>query len=803
MELLECRRLMSVNIVVDYSLDSSSFFADPVRRTAIEYVASAFSQRLGDTLAGITPGGDNSYTITLTNPATGQQTSIANPVIAANELRVFVGSRSLGGSELGEGGASGFSASGSVDFLNLVTARGQAGAIPSRDPDTGAVLPGFKATDTAPKYGSVAFSNSADWYFGISGPVPEGKSDFLSVAMHEFGHVLGFTSINPAFTRFISGGRFGGPNAVTLYGSSVPVAGDNSHWGEGVVSPAGAPGVGGAAGDPGGEATMTPTLTSNDRKLFTALDFAGLKDMGWEVLQPGLTNTATAVLTQVTTTPVEGGTVTFDGSLSTASLGSSVTAYDWDTNFDGTTFVSRVTTATPTLTVSLADVDGPATRRIALRVTSSVGAQSTTSATYSVSNVSPTATLTSGGGTLKFRDVIDVPADVAAGFVYRFDLGADGTFEQTGSLSQYTPPADAPGPDVQDVIAQVIDKDGGTTTYGGSPGTRVTVQIQRPVITVAPRPGGAGETLLLYRSATTPTSVTVSISRPVSAPLRVGYTLSGVTGADITTGASEVIIPAGQTSASIDLSPVGVAAVHGDKAFTLNLTSASENGQPATFLQGLGNATLSGTLVDDTNVFDLVDDVGANTGRQVAEVRGTVADDTIVVERMSAVMVRFRVNGVVAGYAGPRLSRIVIAAGGGNDRVWVDPRIVLPVAISGGAGDDTLIGGGGNDVIVGGAGADALAGGSGSNLLVSGSVPGSEGTTGALLSTSRAWRAAGTLAQQAARLVDAEDSPFSATAVTTDTSNTFVAGLLGDIIVGSAGDVVLGAESRAIVRLRS
>lgn len=52
------------------------------------------------------------------------------------------------------------------------------------------------------------------------------------------------------------------------------MSGDLAHWAEGTTSF--------VAGLPQ-EAAMDPTITTGTRKAFTDLDFAAMKDIGWEV----------------------------------------------------------------------------------------------------------------------------------------------------------------------------------------------------------------------------------------------------------------------------------------------------------------------------------------------------------------------------------------------------------------------------------------------------------------------------------------------------------------------------------------
>jgi Ca2+-binding RTX toxin-like protein len=70
-----------------------------------------------------------------------------------------------------------------------------------------------------------------------------------------------------------------------------------------------------------------------------------------------------------------------------------------------------------------------------------------------------------------------------------------------------------------------------------------------------------------------------------------------------------------------------------------------------------------------------------------------------------------------------------VNGGGGSDSITISSKVLIPVTLRGGPGDDTLRGGGGADKIVGGidndslfgrGGNDSLFGGPGSNLLFGG-----------------------------------------------------------------------------------
>ena len=82
--------------------------------------------------------------------------------------------------------------------------------------------------------------------------------------------MLGFGTA-ASWTAKISNNTFIGSKSVASYGAAVPLSG--GHWAEGTKSG-------------GVEASLDPTLAFGKRKNFTALDFAGLDDIGWDVVTP-------------------------------------------------------------------------------------------------------------------------------------------------------------------------------------------------------------------------------------------------------------------------------------------------------------------------------------------------------------------------------------------------------------------------------------------------------------------------------------------------------------------------------------
>ncbi|VAW58867.1 hypothetical protein MNBD_GAMMA11-628 [hydrothermal vent metagenome] len=244
----------AIQIVFDYSFDTSGFFSSQLNRDVLQAAGNTLGNRLSDNLLAITPSGRNAFTANFNAPSSGTATSLNNYSVAENALVVFVGSQDLGGA-LGLAGPGGFDASGSAGFLDLVATRGQAGA-----PDT----------DFGPWGGAISFDSTANWYFDsdLSTSDDINGSDFYTVALHELGHVLGLGT-STSWNNLSVSGDFIGPTAGTV---SLDASG--GHFANRTLSE-----VDGVAQI----AAMTPSVRNGTRKEFTDLDYAALSDIGWQV----------------------------------------------------------------------------------------------------------------------------------------------------------------------------------------------------------------------------------------------------------------------------------------------------------------------------------------------------------------------------------------------------------------------------------------------------------------------------------------------------------------------------------------
>jgi hypothetical protein len=181
------------------------------------------------------------------NPQTGDSTNFITDALI-DDLVVFVGARELEGSTGAEGFASGY-------YTNE---------------------PRYTSSNFEPWAGSIAFDTSTQWFFdttpNTSSAIPIENVDFISVAVHELGHILGIGT-SPAFDSFVSDGFFNGPNAKALNGNNpIPLELDLKHVTDDIL-------IGGVES----QALMEDSFTSGIQKLPTALDIALLADIGYQL----------------------------------------------------------------------------------------------------------------------------------------------------------------------------------------------------------------------------------------------------------------------------------------------------------------------------------------------------------------------------------------------------------------------------------------------------------------------------------------------------------------------------------------
>lgn len=244
---------MPFNIKLDYRYDAEGFFDAPERRAALEEAARLWEDILKDEFVDIPAG----VTFEITNPSDGATRETITTTEAIDDLLIFVGADDLPGSRLAQAGPDGFSLKGDM-FRSRIT-----DDFRNQGP----------STDFEPWVGTITFDTRVAWSFDLKSPV-SGKSDFISTAMHEMGHIFGFGT-SAIFSEQTSGGGllsgpelFVGPNALLVTnGEGVPID-RTKHVEDGFRN---------------NSVLMDPTSTTGARKLPTDIDKAMLADIGWEI----------------------------------------------------------------------------------------------------------------------------------------------------------------------------------------------------------------------------------------------------------------------------------------------------------------------------------------------------------------------------------------------------------------------------------------------------------------------------------------------------------------------------------------
>ena len=244
---------------LDGTCGAGDFFVDhPEALDDLNFVAQAFTP-FADSLTAVSDS-----TVSFTHPDTGaigtQLTGFSTP---ADTVTIYIGGRDLPTNQVGTAGPGGPASS---------FARGQG------------TIAGAMADDFAMWGGAITFDTTAlggadrNWHFGSESLPGPGQVDFISVALHELGHLFGFGTAD-SFENQVANGEFQGAATMALYSGAVPVLFNSSsfkhdHWAESVTSPPynqqPAPAFG-------------ASLTAGRRVLLTPLDYAGLQDIGWEV----------------------------------------------------------------------------------------------------------------------------------------------------------------------------------------------------------------------------------------------------------------------------------------------------------------------------------------------------------------------------------------------------------------------------------------------------------------------------------------------------------------------------------------
>ncbi|MCU0565272.1 MAG: pre-peptidase C-terminal domain-containing protein [Oculatellaceae cyanobacterium Prado106] len=237
----------SFNIQFDYRFDTQGWFT-PERRATLEAAARIWESIIVNDFPDVPAGTPTPYVL---NPETGEYAGVGSIFTtdgAIDDLTIFVGSREFGGNTLATGTPSG-------NFTNENR---------------------YVGSQFQPWIGSVSFDRDTDWFFDptptTDNDIPWFQNDFLSTAVHEIAHVLGFNRSANAFRSQVANGAFVGANAIALNGGNpIPLQSGGAHILDGYE-------FGGS-----GETLMDPTSSSGGRQLPTMLDAAILNDLGYQI----------------------------------------------------------------------------------------------------------------------------------------------------------------------------------------------------------------------------------------------------------------------------------------------------------------------------------------------------------------------------------------------------------------------------------------------------------------------------------------------------------------------------------------
>lgn len=267
----------AITLQFRYDYDASGFFgtaSSPTpARTALEFAGRAFTA-FTDTLAPITPSGNDSWTAQFrnpSNPSTPQDESIANLFVPADTIIVYAGASNLGNSVVGEARRGSYSLPSnpevlSPNFVSAIVNRGE----------------GSTANDYAPWGGTISFDTTSPngsprlWHFDVRTQPKSAAYDFLAVAMHELSHLMGFGfNASTSFQNKVLDGFFIGPAVIGLQGGATELFAGGDHWADSVTSK---PFVVDAP-----RPALNRFVFPGERNTLTPLDYAALDDIGWDV----------------------------------------------------------------------------------------------------------------------------------------------------------------------------------------------------------------------------------------------------------------------------------------------------------------------------------------------------------------------------------------------------------------------------------------------------------------------------------------------------------------------------------------
>lgn len=268
----------AIDIIFDYSYDTDGYFTNE-RKYIVEQAAYAFESRLNsESFASLNPddyGSTNiDFYVSAWNPQTlstiqlrpDTATSEGNLVGAADTVLIALGAKAVGTSN---------------QYLAAATGSfGYGSHVPN-----GTFLDYWDNTRNSTSNfdsvgGSITVNSSFSFYEDTdltthTDATTSGLVDFYSVMTHEIGHIMGFADTWDAWNNNLSGNFWTGANGKAEYNNqNIPIdSASKSHFGtlsQGNVNCACHP-------------LMSTSTGTNTRRGFSELDFALLKDIGYNI----------------------------------------------------------------------------------------------------------------------------------------------------------------------------------------------------------------------------------------------------------------------------------------------------------------------------------------------------------------------------------------------------------------------------------------------------------------------------------------------------------------------------------------
>ena len=299
----------NAQIELDFRHDNGFFSGNAEATAALEAAVADINavldlnlSRVSDTASGTS----GAFSVTFDfeynylNPSTNAQETLANTALAANQIRIFVGSQSLGVSTnaldvLGEGGPGG------IAFSVVAEIYGEGGSLQAAinnaeandthrrgdGPLVAQLMGAFDSGESfsievGPTIGTLQFDDddAINWHFNHLTEVQPGEIDFYTVALHETLHAIGIGT-SETFRSLAGGSNWLGNEVIDVNGTGIGIIepGDGSHFTEGLMSTRISDGV-------LQEIVMDPSLQIGNRKALTQLDVAALRDLGFSTIVP-------------------------------------------------------------------------------------------------------------------------------------------------------------------------------------------------------------------------------------------------------------------------------------------------------------------------------------------------------------------------------------------------------------------------------------------------------------------------------------------------------------------------------------